>query len=89
MGKAKAIQVAPITASVASALVKRLHYSRKVVLNSQLHFGVFLNGVLEGALQFGPPLDRRRILGLVRGTPWHGVIELNRMAFSPALPRNS
>lgn len=40
-------------------------------------------------MQFGPPLDKRKIQGLVRGTGWNDFIELNRMAFSDRLPRNS
>ena len=86
---AKDILVAPIKAADANALVKRLHYSGKVVNNSQLHLGVFLGGRLEGAMQFGPSLDKRKIQGLVSGTLWNGFIELNRMAFSERLPRNS
>jgi len=79
----------PITAQEANALVRRVHYSGKVVNNSQLHIGAFLNGKLEGALQFGPSLDKRKIQGLVSGTGWNEFIELNRMAFTDALPRNS
>ena len=45
MANAKDIIVKPITAQAANAVVKRIHYSGKVVQNSQLHFGVFLNGV--------------------------------------------
>lgn len=89
MAKAKDITVKPITAKAASALVRRVHYSGKTVTNSQLHFGVYLNGNLEGAMQFGPSLDKRKMLGLVEGTQWNGFIELNRMAFSERLPRNS
>lgn len=58
-------------------------------MNSQLHFGVYWQGKLEGCLQFGPSLDKRKMLDLVAGTQWHQFIELNRMAFSEALPRNS
>ena len=89
MVTAKDIHVAPISSEAARALVKRLHYSGKVAQNSQLHFGVFLNGRLEGAMQFGPSLDKRKIQGLVHGTGWNDFLELNRMAFSEALPRNS
>lgn len=89
MPTAKDIRVAPIAGKDAAALVRRVHYSGKVVQNSQLHFGVFLNGRLEGAMQFGPSLDKRKIQGLVSGTGWNGFLELNRMAFSEALPRNS
>lgn len=89
MGKAKDILLRPVSAVEANELVKRVHYSGKVVQNSQLHIGVFYNGKLEGAMQFGPSLDKRKIQGLVTGTQWHEFIELNRMAFSEALPRNS
>ena len=57
--------------------------------NSSLHFGAFLNGRLHGVMSFGPSLDKRKIQGLVKGTPWNGFIELNRMAFDDVLPRNS
>ncbi len=89
MATAKDIILRPIAAGEANALVKRVHYSGKVVQNSQLHIGVFLHGKLEGAMQFGPSLDKRKIQGLVTGTQWHEFIELNRMAFTDALPRNS
>lgn len=89
MATAKDIHVAPISQRDAAALVKRIHYSGKVTQNSQLHFGVFLDGKLEGAMQFGPSLDKRKIQGLVSDTGWNNFIELNRMAFSDKLPRNS
>jgi len=89
MANAKDIIIKPITSSAANILVKKIHYSSKVVPNSQLHFGVFLNGKLEGAMQFGPSMDKRKTLGLVRNTEWNGFLELNRMAFSDVLPRNS
>jgi len=89
MGSAKDILLRPISAQEANALVRRVHYSGKVVNNSQLHIGVFYNGKLEGAMQFGPSLDKRKIMGLVAGTGWNEFVELNRMAFTDALPRNS
>lgn len=89
MASAKDITVKPISAADAKRVVQAVHYSGKTVNNSQLHLGVFLKGRLEGAMQFGPSLDKRKIQGLVEGTPWNGFLELNRMAFSEALPRNS
>lgn len=86
---AKDILVKPISAKEANDLIKRVHYSGKVVNNSQVHMGVFYGGRLEGALQFGPSLDKAKIQGLVKDTNWNAFIELNRMAFSEALPRNS
>jgi hypothetical protein len=89
MANAKDIIVKPITAQAANAVVKRIHYSGKVVPNSQLHFGVYLGEKLEGAMSFGPSMDKRKTLGLVKNTGWHGFLELNRMAFSGLLPRYS
>lgn len=85
---AKDIQIAPISASAANRLIKKLHYSGKVVTNSKLHLGVFLDGRCLGALSFGPSLDKRKLIGLVTGTKWNEFIELNRMALSDELPRN-
>lgn len=89
MATAKDIRVAPISGKDAAALVRRVHYSGKVVPNSQLHLGAFLDGRLEGVMQFGPSMDKRKVQGLVEGTGWNGFLELNRMAFSDRLPRNS
>ena len=89
MASAKDIHVAPISPQAAADLVKRLHYSGKAVRNSQLHLGVYIDGRINGVMQFGPSLDKRNLIGLVRDTGWNGFIELNRMAFGPLLPRNS
>ena len=89
MASAKDIKVAPISANDAAAVVKRIHYSGSTAATSSLHLGVFLNGRLEGAMQFGSPIDKRKVLPLVEDTPWNGFLELNRMAFSENLPRNS
>jgi hypothetical protein len=89
LGSAKDIIVKPIASTDANRIVKALHYSGKVVNNSQLHFGVFLNGKCGGAMSFGPSLDKRKIQGLVDGTGWNEFLELNRMAFADWLPRNS
>lgn len=89
MPSAKDLRVEPIAASDANRACARLHYSGTYVRNSQLHLGVFLAGRLEGVMQFGPSLDKRKLVGLVRGTGWNEFVELNRLAFSDALPRNS
>jgi len=88
LGAAKQIEVKPISASHAREVIRALHYSGKVAPNSQLHFGVFLAGYCGGALQFGPPTVKRNVLGLVSGTSWNGMLELNRMALAEWLPKN-
>jgi len=89
MGEAKSILLRPIGAATANDFIRRVHYSGTVTRNSQLHVGVFLGGVMHGAMSLGPPLDRSNVIGLVRDTPWNGFLELNRLAFTEQLPRNS
>lgn len=89
MGRAKDIKLKVIPASVANPFVKKHHYSGKIVNNSQLHFGAFLDDRLHGVLSFGPSMDKRKIIGLVAGTGFNEFLELNRMAFDDFLPRNS
>jgi len=86
---AKDILVRTITSKVANEFVKKHHYSGKVVNNSQLHFGAFVNGVLHGVLSYGASMDKRKIQGLVKDTGFNEFLELNRMAFDEKLPKNS
>ena len=89
MGRAKEIEIRVIPSSIANPFIRAHHYSGKVVNNSKLHFGAFLDGRLHGVLSYGPSLDKKKIMGLVEGTTWDGFLELNRMAFDDYLPRNS
>lgn len=89
MTSAKRIHVAPISSADAKKIVLAYHYSGKTVPNSQLHLGVFYAGKLEGVMSFGASMDKRRTVGLVAGTGFHDFLELNRLAFSDRLPRNS
>ena len=94
MGGAKGLIVKVIPSQIAVPFVKRHHYSGKVVNNSSLHFGVFMDGALHGVMSFGSPTDKRKVIGLVvddngNPAPWHDMLELNRMAFDDVLPKNS
>ena len=89
MGRCKEIEIKVIPAAVANPFVKKHHYSGKVVPNSCLHFGAFLDGHLHGVLQYGPSMVKKNTIGLVDGTEWNGFLELNRMSFDDYLPRNS
>jgi hypothetical protein len=89
MGRAKEIKVKVIPAKVANAFVKTHHYSGKVVPNSKLHFGAFLDGKLHGVLSYGPSINKKGTINLVEGTGWNEFIELNRMAFDDYLPKYS
>ena len=89
MGTAKEIILKPILSKVASDFIKKHHYSGKVTQNSKLHFGIYLDNALHGAMSFGSPLDKRKVLPLVKNTLWNEMLELNRMAFDDYLPKNS
>lgn len=89
MGRAKDIVLKVIPSNIANTFIKQHHYSGKVVNNSKLHFGAFLDGQLHGVMSYGPSLDKSKMIGLVTGTGWNDFLELNRMAFDSVLPRNS
>lgn len=85
---AKEIRLYPISSGDARRVVTALHYSGKVVQNSQLHLGVFHRDRCGGVLSFGPSIDKRRMAGLVAGSKLNEFIELNRMCLADWLPRN-
>jgi len=89
MGRAKEIIVKVIPAKIANEFVKKHHYSGRVVSNSSLHFGCFLDNRLHGVLSYGSPLDKSKVLHLVQPSLWNEMLELNRMAFDDYLPKNS
>ena len=86
---AKNIILKPIKRNIANNYIKLHHYSNKFVNNSKIHLGVFLNNKLEGVLQYGSPLDKRKILNLLHDVRWNSFLELNRMVLSERLPKNS
>jgi hypothetical protein len=93
MGRAKDIIVKVIPAKIANEFVKKHHYSGKVV-NSQLHFGCFLDDKLHGVLQYGPPMKKLYMQKYIKeksgnDVEWNGFIELNRMVFDDYLPKYS
>ena len=89
MSRVKDIRLKVIPSKIANDFMRKNHYSGKVVPNSKLHFGAFLKGILHGVMSFGSPLDKRKVIGLVKGTKWNELLELNRMAFDKILPANS
>ena len=89
MGRAKDIIVKVIPSKVANEFVKKHHYSGKVVPNSKLHFGCFLDNRLHGVMSFGSPMVKKNVIHYVENTKWNEMLELNRMAFDDYLPKNS
>lgn len=89
MGRTKEIIVKVIPSKIANDFVKKNHYSGKVVPNSTLHFGCFLDETLHGVMSFGPSINKKGTINLVKDTGWNEFIELNRMAFDDYLPKYS
>ena len=89
MSRVKEIELKVIPAKIANDFVRKHHYSGKVVNNSFLHFGAFLDKRLHGVMSFGHSLDKAKTQKLVKNTGWNEFCELNRMAFDDYLPRNS
>lgn len=86
---AKDLVLRPIPRATADDFIRTHHYSRKVVPNTQVNIGAFLDNVLHGAIQLGPPINRKGTLSTVEGSEWNEVLEINRLAFDGVLPRNS
>ena len=89
MGRAKDIILKVIPSKEANEFIKKHHYSGKVVPNSKLHFGCFLDRQLHGVMSYGSPFVKKNVINLVEGTKWNEMIELNRMAFDDFLPKYS
>lgn len=89
MGRAKEIIVKVIPPKLANEFVKQHHYSGKVVPNSTLHFGCFLDNKLHGVMSYGSPMVKKNVIHFVSNTLWNEMLELNRMAFNEYLPKNS
>ena len=83
------LYVAAIPSREAREIIRRHHYSRRIVPNAYVHLGIYLGGERVGALQFGYALNPRRGDRVVAGTGVHEYLELNRMWLSDAAPRNS
>lgn len=84
----KDLKVSPIPSQLAVSFIKKHHYSGKVVMNSQIHFGASHDGVLMGVLSFGASTDKRRMSGTLK-CGFNEFLELNRMAMHQFCPKNS
>tara|TARA_R100000654_G_scaffold73209_1_gene105759 strand:+ start:817 stop:1527 length:711 start_codon:yes stop_codon:yes gene_type:complete len=85
----KDIQIKMLPSTRANDFIRKNHYSGKIVTKSKLHFGIFYDNKLEGVLQYGQSLDPSKIVFLVKNTKWNNFLELNRMALTDNLPKNS
>lgn len=77
-----------IKSYTAREFIKKWHYSKKVTMNSQIHFGAYKENTLIGVLQYGPSTDKRRMAqNLNLGV--NDFLELNRMALINSAPKNA
>lgn len=81
--------VAQIPRRQACEIIIERHYSRRIVQNSYIHLGVFIDGELVGVLQFGYALNPARADKVVADTKVGDYLELNRMWLDDKAPRNS
>ena len=83
--------VQEIDAKRAREIVKKYHYSGKVVSNSDIHLGVFKqDGLLVGCLQYGPPMNKNSTpKKIVEDSDGSDMRELNRMVMADSEPRNA
>lgn len=81
--------VKKIERGIAIEIIKKNHYSGKVVNSSFLHLGVFINDNLVGVLQFGYLFNPTYHDKIVKGGSSENAMELNRMWLDDKAPRNS
>lgn len=77
-----------IDAPSAKNFIKKNHYSGKVASTGLFYLGCFLGERLVGCIQYGRPIDKYKVLGLVKDTKWHDFLELNRLVFIDDTPKN-
>lgn len=80
--------VRTIPRAAAVDIIRRHHYSGRIVNNSYIHLGVFMEGALMGALQFGYAMNPSSGRRIVEGTQNREYLELNRMWIDDAVPAN-
>lgn len=81
-----------VSATEASEIIRKYHYSGKVVPNSKLHLGVFdrTSDKIAGVLSFGYPMNPRKTPAkLVKGGHAAEMYELSRMAMTDDAPKFS
>lgn len=73
----------------ANAIIKRNHYSRKFYSASYIHLGLFIDGEINGVLQFGYAMNPASAGSVVEGTALDEYLELNRMWLDDFAPHCS
>src|SRR5687767_14681539 len=83
------VAVRVIPKDTADRWIREGHYSRSVVWSSNEHFGVYVDGMLSGAMQFGPAMNPASGAAVVEGTEPDQWCELNRLWLADEKPANT
>lgn len=81
--------LAQIPSRLAKDTIIQHHYSGRVVNNSYIHLGIYLEGDFVGVLQFGYALQPKKVGKICDDCDSIDYLELNRMWLDDIAPRNS
>lgn len=82
------INVLVIDSKTARDYTLKHHYMKTFPIPA-VCFGIFYDGKLCGVMSYGPSINKKGTINLVKNTGWNEFIELNRMAFDDYLPKYS
>lgn len=85
----KEFYVCDIHRDIANELIINGHYSHRIVSSSRLHFGVIIDNILVGVLQFGVAMNPASQGSIMRNCAIYEYLELNRMWLCDSAPKNS
>lgn len=77
-----------VDAKTALIAYKNWHYLGETEFISQINFGAYHNGILQGAISYGPP-NAKTLKGYWDSKTQQGWFEIKRLACSPKCPKNS
>lgn len=83
------LKIMPINSLTAMNFYKKWHYLKNQEFISQWDYGAYYDGVLQGAISFGPPSALETIKGLFGSENQFGIFEIKRLAMNDACPKNS
>lgn len=78
-----------IDRNVANKIIKKHHYSKRIVNASYIHLGCFIKNEMLGVLQFGAAMNPASGKNIIKNTENDEFCELNRMWFDDKAERNT
>ena len=78
----------PIEHITAMIAYKSWHYLGDTDFISQINFGCYWNGLIQGAISYGPP-NAKDLKGYWNRNTQRGWMEIKRLVMSPLCPKNS